>query len=61
MQLIRQKKHGFKNVYQGSIIEPMDVKSADLTFTTGVLIHINPEYLVNVYDNLVHFSKTSNE
>ena len=50
------KTHGFDNVHQGSIIEPMDVKSVDLTFTTGVLIHINPEYLVNVYDNLVQSS-----
>ena len=50
------KTHGFDNVHQGSIIEPMDVKSVDLTFTTGVLIHINPEYLVNVYDNLVQAS-----
>ena len=29
----------------------------DLTFTYGVLIHINPDYLDCVYDNLVTGSK----
>ena len=40
------------NLYQQSIIDSLNVDIADLTFTKGVLIHINPEKLNNVYENL---------
>ena len=48
----------FKVAYikQGSILEKIDTEKVDLTFTLGVLIHINPDYLDNVYANLVHGS-----
>ncbi len=40
-------------IHQGSILEPIDVSPVDLIFTVGVLIHINPDYLPNVYQNLL--------
>ena len=40
------------NLYQQSIIDSLNVDIADLTFTKGVLIHINPEKLNDVYENL---------
>lgn len=46
------------DVMQGSIIEPMDQQAQyDLTFTAGVMIHIHPDHLSAVYDNLVATSK----
>jgi len=41
------------HIIQGSIIEEINDVKADLTFTAGVLIHINPDYLSQVYKNLV--------
>ena len=43
-------------ITQGSILEKINDEKVDLTFTSGVLIHINPDYLSNVYDNLVNGS-----
>lgn len=43
-------------IKQGSILEEIKDLKVDLTFTAGVLIHINPEYLDNVYSNLVNGS-----
>lgn len=43
-------------IKQGSIIEEINDTKVDLTFTAGVLIHINPDYLDNVYKNLVNGS-----
>jgi len=43
-------------ITQGSILEKIDDSCVDLTFTSGVLIHINPDYLDNVYKNLVEGS-----
>ena len=40
-------------IQQGSILDQIKESPVDLTFTAGVLIHINPEYLRNVYENLV--------
>jgi pseudaminic acid biosynthesis-associated methylase len=40
-------------IKQGSILEEIDDGKVDLTFTVGVLIHINPDYLDSVYANLV--------
>lgn len=39
-------------VYHGSILGPQLERAHDLVFTVGVLIHINPEALPAVYDNL---------
>lgn len=45
------------NLVEGSIIDELDIGKVDLTFTKGVLIHINPEKLENVYKNLYEKSK----
>ncbi|MDO9162367.1 MAG: hypothetical protein Q8N35_12575 [Methylococcaceae bacterium] len=48
---------GNENVFEGSILEyPLEEK-VDLTLAKGVLIHINPEILHNVYDKLYQASK----
>lgn len=45
-------------ITQGSIINPLEeANTVDLAFTAGVLIHINPEVLPQVYDNLCRVSK----
>ncbi|MDX5494045.1 MAG: methyltransferase domain-containing protein [Alphaproteobacteria bacterium] len=44
---------GIAEIHQGSIIEPLSPgRQFDLAFTSGVLIHINPDELAKVYDNL---------
>ncbi len=49
---------GVAEVSQGSIIEPMkETEAVDLTFTNGVLIHINPDMLPRVYENLYQVSR----
>jgi len=40
-----------------SIIDKIDSDPVDLTFTDGVLIHIYPDMLDNVYENLFRLSK----
>jgi len=48
------KKSGLVNVNQKSIIEDINLTDkVNLTFTSGVLIHIAPEMLTQVYANLV--------
>lgn len=42
--------------HHGSILDFECDKTFDLTFTSGVLIHINPERLKDVYDRLYRFS-----
>ena len=42
-----------ENVYQSSILEFESDREWDLVLIKGVLIHINPEELVTVYDKLV--------
>ena len=44
-----QKEKPEYNLVEGSIIDELDIEKVDLTFTKGVLIHINPEKLENVY------------
>jgi pseudaminic acid biosynthesis-associated methylase len=39
-------------VHEGSILEPHAAKPYDLVLISGVLIHINPDALNQVYDNL---------
>lgn len=43
-------------VHQESILTFESDKTFDLTFTSGVLIHINPEKLKEVYEKLYRFS-----
>lgn len=43
-------------IHLGSILEPLELPKADLTFTKTVLIHINPDELDKVYRNLVELS-----
>lgn len=47
---------GCKAVHS-SIFDFDEQKSFDLTFTKGVLIHINPERLVEVYEKLYTYTK----
>lgn len=47
---------GVARISQGSILDPVNEAVVDLTFTSGVLIHINPDHLKNVYENLVNGS-----
>jgi len=53
-ELSKNKEH--YNLQQQSIIEPINSSNVDFTFTKGVLIHINPEKLNFVYDNLYSLS-----
>jgi len=51
------KKKDIAKIFHQSILENISNIQADLTFTAGVLIHINPDHLNNVYKNLVKISK----
>lgn len=46
-----------KNIFQGSISNYDPVRKFDLVIIKGVLIHINPDQLMNVYNKLVASSK----
>ena len=48
---LKTEKPSF-DVKAGSIIESLVTETADLAFTKGVLIHINPDHLEAVYANL---------
>lgn len=51
------REKNIASIVQGTIIEKLDVgRTFDLTFTKTALIHINPEYLLPVYDNLHRLS-----
>jgi len=50
------EKFNVGEINQTSILEKINVDKADLCFTACVLIHINPKYLRNVYENLVNSS-----
>ncbi len=43
-------------ITNGTILEEINSEKSDLVFTAGVLIHINPDHLKSVYDNLVNNS-----
>lgn len=45
------------HIVHDSILNKITEPAVDLTFTAGVLIHINPEFLNAVYENLVHGTK----
>jgi pseudaminic acid biosynthesis-associated methylase len=54
--IARDKK--IANIRTQTIVEPLDrAQSFDLTFTKTVLIHINPDVLAAVYDNLYQLSR----
>ena len=44
-------------IYNMSALNFETEQKFDLTFTCGVLIHINPDELPTMYDKLYHFSK----
>jgi pseudaminic acid biosynthesis-associated methylase len=46
------RKLGIAEIVEDSILEVNLDKKYDLTFSKGVLIHINPEYLVDAYRRL---------
>ena len=46
-----------KNIFQESIFNYDPVKKFDLVIIKGVLIHINPDQLMNVYNKIVASSK----
>lgn len=49
---------GVADIKVASVIDDLSAYGQfDLTFTMGVLIHINPDYLRSVYENLVHLSR----
>lgn len=50
------KEWGEAEVIVDSILEVDLDKTYDLTFTKGVLIHINPDYLTHVYQRLYEYS-----
>lgn len=50
------RTHGF-NVAEGSLLEYQPTTKYDLCFTSGVLIHIAPEYLPIAYKNLYESSR----
>jgi pseudaminic acid biosynthesis-associated methylase len=47
---------GVASVTCGTITEPLKDNKSDLTFTAGVLIHISPDRLPVVYENLISLS-----
>ena len=51
------RKLEIAEIYDGSFIQDLNLEPVDLTFTSGVLIHIHPDYLKYAYDNLVNQSK----
>lgn len=48
---------GEQNVFRGSIFNYPVARTVDLTFTKGVLIHINPEMLPLTYEKLYRASR----
>lgn len=46
-----------KSLWQDSILNFSKKNLVDFSFTSGVLIHINPEYLSKAYEALYHSSK----
>ncbi|MFC1843860.1 pseudaminic acid biosynthesis-associated methylase [Thermodesulfobacteriota bacterium] len=51
------KKWGGAEVVHGSILDVELDKKFDLTLSKGVLIHINPDFLNNVYRGLYEYSQ----
>lgn len=53
----RARQLGVAQITCGTILDEIQDEPVDLTFTAGVLIHINPDQLDNVYRNLVNNSR----
>ena len=51
------REAGVGDIHEGSILEPLTLPAADLAFTKTVLIHIHPDHLSAVYENLVRLSR----
>lgn len=52
------RRLGVAKVEHGTILDPIeDADTYDLSFTKGVLIHIQPDCLPAAYDNLVRLSR----
>jgi len=47
---------GVARIVNGTILDKIEDSKVDLTFTAGVLIHIHPDHLKSVYENLVNGS-----
>ena len=54
---LRAKETNVGKIYNTSILDKIKEEPADLTFTCTVLIHINPNHLKKVYENLVNKTK----
>lgn len=55
---VRQaRKLSIAEITHGSIVEMIDMEPVDCVFTAGVLIHINPAHLKQVYRNIVYGTK----
>ena len=51
------RRKNIAEIHQGTIVEKLDAgQTFDLTFSKTVLIHINPDLLPQVYDNLYRLS-----
>lgn len=51
------RSHGIAKIETRSIIDTIKAEAVDLVFTAGVLIHINPDHLNDVYTNLYECSQ----
>ena len=51
------QKRTVQKVFEQSLFDFSAPREYDLTFTRGVLIHLNPELLAKAYDILYHSSK----
>jgi pseudaminic acid biosynthesis-associated methylase len=53
----RARESGAGEIIHTTIINPLSTETTfDLVFTKGVLIHISPDHLENIYQNLVSLS-----
>jgi pseudaminic acid biosynthesis-associated methylase len=53
----RASSLGIADIVNTTILNPLFGETYDLVFTKGVLIHISPDHLDKVYDNLISLSK----
>jgi spore coat polysaccharide biosynthesis protein SpsF len=51
------RKWGGAEVFEQSLFDFNSAHKYDLSFTKGVLIHLNPDLIVKAYDKLYHSSK----
>jgi pseudaminic acid biosynthesis-associated methylase len=52
--VLKANEFNVAKIKRESIIDKIEDEPVDLTFTSVVLIHINPKHLSNVYENLVN-------